>query len=166
MIKDHLEYIKGAARKNFENSGCIVPVFISEIDGEKVIMPLYWNGPEDKEAFAMQLQNWIASGSISEYVMVCEAWVVKSKKEDGVSDARDWIRNKGSLESHPERSEMVMIQYSSPKEEIDSFAEIIRDGDSATLSGWEDTHRVVGVSLDVLGSRFKGLFAKSTAGLN
>jgi hypothetical protein len=164
MIKDQLEYIKNAARKNFEDKGSLVPVFISEIDGEKVIMPLYWNGPEDKEAFSIQLQSWIANGSINEYVMVCEAWVLKQKSD--ITDVREWLKNKGSLENHPERLEAVMIQYASPKEELDFIAEITRD-DDVTLGEWDAQQRDANAFNAVdLSSRFKGLFAKSTAGLN
>jgi hypothetical protein len=165
MIKDHIEHIKNSARKNFEDSGSIVPVFISEIDGDKVVMPLFWSGPEDKEAFSIQLQSWIANGSINEYVMVCEAWAVKQQNNE-VTSAREWMRENGSLERHPERSEMVMVQYCSPKEEIDCFAEISRNDEGVVLGAWEETRRSVGISVDSLGSRFKGLFAKSTAGLN
>lgn len=164
MLREQLENIKNAARKNFEKTGSLLPVFISEIDGNKVIMPLYWSGPEDKQAFSIQLQSWIANGSIHEYIMICESWVVKQKEE--IADAREWIREKGSLETHPERFEMVMIQYSSPKEEIDCMAEISRNGDSVILQEWEETHRSVEISVESLGSRFKGLFAKSVAGLN
>lgn len=163
MLKEELENIKKAATANFNNFGHITPVFISEMKGEKIIMPLFWNGPEDKDAFASMLQSWIANGEVTEYIMVSEAWVVKQLKE--MSNAREWLKEEGSLQNHPERTEAILIQYASHKEEIDLMSDIIRDGDDASLSEWIYNHRNNDI-METFGSRFVGMFSKSSASLN
>lgn len=163
MLKEELENIKKAAATNFDNFGRITPVFISEMNGEKVIMPLFWNGPDDKDTFVNMLQGWIASGEVTEYIMVSEAWVVKQLAE--LSDARDWLKEEGSLQNHPERTEAILIQYASPREEIDMMCDIVRDGEDASLSDWVVNHRKNDI-IDGFSSRFVGMFSKSSASLN
>jgi hypothetical protein len=166
MLKDNLEHLKRAAAMNFEIHGELMPIFITEFDGKPTMMPLYWSGPEDKNAFSEQLHYWISSGSITEYVMVTESWVLKQKDSDP-SSYRDWIATHGSLENHPDRGEMIMIQYSSPSEEIMYCAEITRDGDNATLGEWViDSRNARNVNPANMSGRFAGMFAKSAAGLN
>jgi len=166
MLKDNLDHLKRAAETNFKISGQLLPVFITEFNGQPTMMPLYWSGPEDKNHFSEQLNHWISTGAITEYVMITESWVLKQKDYDS-SSYRDWIATHGSLENHPDRTEMVMIQYSSSSEEILYCADINRDGDNATLGEWVvDVRKTKIVNPANMSGRFSGLFAKSAAGLN
>jgi len=169
MLKDQIEHLKEAARTNFLNTGSLLPVFISDIGNSFNIMPLFWSGPEDKEVFSQQLRHWISSGQVTEYIMISEAWALKKEEKDSISNVTAWMRENGSLEKHPDRGEVVMIQYCSSAEEIDIFAEIKREDGSLELGDWEVTTRDVKASsinpVDFI-SRFNGVFAKSNASLN
>jgi hypothetical protein len=169
MLKDQIEHLKEAARTNFLSTGSLLPVFISNMGNSFNIMPLFWGGPEDKEAFSKQLQHWISSGQLTEYIMISEAWALKRQKEDPLSNVTDWMRENGSLENHPDRGEVVMLQYCSPAEELDIFAEINRIDDVLELGDWQTNVREVKTSsvnpVDFV-SRFNGMFVRSNAGLN
>lgn len=165
MLKEQIEFVKNAARSNFLTSGSLVPVFIAEVDGEKTIMPLFWKGPEDKEAFSNQLKQWISDGDVTEYIMVNEAWILKEGPDS--SSVREWLQAHGSLENHPDRTEGVMIQYCSPTEEICYFADIIRNDDNSELGEWHtDSRKLKDINPFNISSRFNGLFSKSSAELN
>lgn len=169
MLKDQIEHLKEAARTNFLATGSLLPVFISDMGNSFSIMPLFWSGPEDKEAFSQQLQHWISSGQLTEYIMISEAWALKKDKKDSISNVNEWMRENGSLEKHPERGEVVMLQYCSSAEEIDIFAEIKREDGALELGDWETTTREIKPSsinpVDFV-SRFTGMFVKSNSGLN
>lgn len=168
MLKDNLSKLKDAARFNFMATGSLMPVFISDMSGGFTIMPLFWQNAEDKENFSNQLKTWITNGHVKEYVIIAESWVLKSSEKDPISSASDWISEHGSLQFHPERTEAIMIQYCSPTEEIDIFAEIKRDGDDFQLGDWQTNSREIKVSkIDpTLSSRFNDLFAKGSSSLN
>lgn len=169
MLKDQLDTIKNAAAVNFLGSGSLMPVFISDLNKGFTIMPLLWRNPGDKDAFSEQLGRWISGGDITEYIMVAEAWALKKDvKELPIAEINEWMRENGSLEHHPERTEGIMIQYCSAKEEVDLFAEIKRDGDKVELGEWSTNVRDKAMNVNPvdLGSRFGGVFAKSNAGLN
>ena len=168
MLRDQLEYIKGAAEKNFISSGNLMPVFISDLGGGFSIMPLMWHDASDKENFSAHLKNWISNGEVTEYIMVAEAWALKKDVKESVSEVNDWIRENGSLEKHPERTEVIMIQYCSASEETDIFCEIKRDGENVSLGEWFTRVNRNSMKVNPMGlsSRFGNVFAKSSANLN
>lgn len=171
MLKEQIDFIKSAAEKNFLNSGSLMPVFISDFNNQFSIMPLFWANPEDKEEFAHHLRHWIANGKITEYIMVAESWVVKSTGTDKdpsiVSEVSEWMKKNGSLENHPLRTEAIVIQYCSAREEVDYHAEIHRSEDGVKLLDWnKNTRKGMNASPFNMPSRFSNIFARSSAALN
>jgi hypothetical protein len=165
MLKNFIENIKNAALKNFEKLGQLTPVFISEINGERVIMPLHWETNEDKDTFSDFIQKMIVSGYVREYIMVTESWIAKSSEAD-FNNVQDWLKEHGSLKDYPNRSEAIMVQYCSKDEEIQHIADICRNGNSTVIGDWTTNRKEVRIPVVELSSRFQGLFPKSKASLN
>lgn len=164
-LKSKIEVFKRGAESNFNNSGFITPIFVT-LDGDELAMlPLQWSSPADKDAFSNQLKEWIVNGYIKEYMMIIEAWTVKSKigEED---DAFGWMKENGTLQHHPKRTECVMIQYSSPDEELDYIAEIHRDKEKPYLGEWSELNRRASNFPGTQDARFQNLWAKSKAQFN
>jgi hypothetical protein len=161
-MKDSLIIFTEGAKVNFQVYGYLVPVFAGVLDGEPQMFAVSWEDRAQKEAFAQKIKTWIAENRLTEYVMVVEAWTAPA-----MESVQEWMKTHESLENHPERKEIVLVQYCSPDEEIWFTADIIRGTISVPMIGkWEKFHRKVKYSRDDFSARFQGLFLKGKAGQN
>lgn len=165
LLKNQIDMFKRGAESNFNKFGYIAPIFVTLDNEQPVMLPLIWNSAADKDAFSEQLREWISSGYVKEYMMIIEAWTVKSPVEKE-NDAFKWMRDNGTLQNHPDRTECVMIQYSSPDEELDYIAEIHRDKEKPYLGDWSELNRRSNNFPGVSDARFQNLWAKSKAQFN
>ena len=166
-IKDSLVVFTEGARVNFRLYGYILPVFAGLLDNEPQIFPVIWENLEAKESFAKQIYDWIASNRLKEFILVSEVWTALIQEVDR-SKVQDWLKTHGSLENWPARKEMVMVQYCSPREEIEYTAEIIRGivPHATTLGEWKINTQKVELNSEDFSTRFQGLFFRSKAGQN
>lgn len=164
VLKDSLAAFTEGARVNFDTYGYLLPVFAGVIDGKTKILGISLESVSHKEAFAHQIQNLIADDRLREYIMVVECWVVDTQKNEQ-SKVREWLKVHGSLENYPDRREVIMVSYSSPTEEIQYTAGIIR-GRIPLIEEWNVNHRNVKFNHDDFTARFQSLFLKSKAGQN
>lgn len=160
-MKDSLVVFLEGAKVNFRLFGHLVPVFAAVLDGEPQIMGVVWTDPSEKEAFAQKVQQWISEGRLTEFIMVAEAWTADATD---LSAVRDYLSEKGSLESWPGRREVVMVTYCGPSEEIECTAEINRGTIGLpTLGDWSQVSRRVSYNPLDFSARFQGMFLKGKA---
>lgn len=165
VMKESLVVFTEGARVNFKVYGYLLPIFAGVLDGEPQIFGVVWSSPAEKDAFAKKVQSWIADGRLTEYIMVVEAWTANIAEGDQ-QKVRDWLREHGSLESWPDRSEVVMVTYCSPSEEIEYTADIIRGTIPPMIGEWRVNNRKVRFNHEEFSARFQGLFLKGKAGQN
>jgi len=164
-MKESLIIFTEGARINFQVFGHLVPVFAGILDGEPQIFGVIWEDAAQKEAFAQKVQQWIAEDRLKEYILVVEAWAVNIPEGDQ-QKVRDWLREHGSLEHWPERTEIVTVMYCNAKEEIEYTADINRGIIPPSLSVWKVSQRKVRFNQEDFTTRFQGLFLKGKAGQN
>lgn len=163
-MKDSLVVFIEGAKVNFKLYGYLTPVFAAVLDGEPQIMGVIWSSPAEKEIFAKKVQQWISENRLTEFIMVAEAWVADV---NDLSQATEHLREKGSLESWPNRREIVIVTYCSPHEEIECTADIIRGTIGLPiLSNWQQVEKQVKFNLTDFSARFQGMFLKGKAGQN
>lgn len=166
VLKDSLAVFTEGARVNFKIHGHLLPVFAGMLDGEPRIFGIVWEDAAQKEAFADQVRDWIATDRLKEYIMVVEAWTANIQ-EGEQNKVRDWLKSHGSLQNWPDRREVVMVLYCSPTEEIEYTADIIRGRMPLPMIGeWKISQRKVKFNVEDFTTRFQGLFLKSKAGQN
>ena len=176
-LKDSLVVFTEGAKVNYKLYGYLTPVFAGMLDGEPQTFALVWENPQDKDAFAKKVCEWIASNRLTEYILVSEAWSVNVNEENNKKDIQKWLLEHGSLENWKNRSEVAMVIYCSPNEEIDYTANIICgkitapniDGEEVTvktLVDWNVNYRKLTFNVMDFNTRFQGLFFKGKAGQN
>lgn len=158
-MKDSLEVFLEGARVNFRLFGKLIPVFAGMLDGEPQIMSVVWENGADKQKFADQVQNWIRCERLTEFIMVVEAWAAPAS-------SLTYFKQHGTLETAPDRTEIVIVTYTSPSEEIQCTAEIIRGTIGAELGPWQRSDRKTQFNLDDFSTKFQGLFLKGKAEQN
>jgi hypothetical protein len=159
-LKDKIDVFLNGAKTNFEKYGNLLPIFACILDERTKVFGLVWKNAEDKELFSQQIKQWISENKISEYIMVTEAWSLSD-----FENAQEWIQEYGTLEMHPSRKEMIVVQYCSAQEEIDCTAEIFR-GSIITVGEWQVIQRDVRFRPEDFSARFQGLFLKGKASQN
>jgi len=165
-MKESLVVFTEGARVNFKVYGYLVPIFAGLLDGEPQIFGVAWEDAAQKDAFALKVRDWIATDRLKEYIMVVEAWTANTSWRDQAK-VLQWLETHGSLQNWPDRSEVVMVIYCSPTEEIQYTADIIRGRIPVPIIGeWKISHRQVKFNLEDFTTRFQGLFLKSKAGQN
>ena len=164
------------AKVNFNLYGYLTPAFIGVIDGEPRIFPIVFEKPEDKDELAQKIHDLIASDRLKEYILVTEAWSANIQDGDQ-SKVRKWLETYGSLQNWLNRSEVAMVMYCSPNEEIDYTADIIcgriskvniagEQVELKTIGEWKISNRKVNFNIEDFTTRFQGLFLKGKAGQN
>ena len=161
-LKTLIEAFLQGAEQNIKSDGKILPIFVFIHKDQVCMQPLIFENNQDKEDFSAYVKKLIEQDKISEYIMLTEAWTVHEKN---LIETQEWMRKNGSLQNHPNRKEMVILQYSSVQEEISYTAEIIR-GTIVSLDKWNATQNTLGFKPEHLSTRFQGLFIKGKAGLN
>lgn len=163
-MKDSLVVFLEGAKVNFKLFGHLIPVFAAVLDGEPQIMGVVWSDASEKEIFAEKVKQWITEGRLTEYIMVVEAWAADTSD---LSEVRQHLSKKGSLESWPGRREVVIVTYFSPSEEIECTADINRGTIGLpTLGEWSRVERKVSLNPLDFSARFQGLFLKGKAQQN
>jgi hypothetical protein len=164
-MKESLVIFTEGARVNFSVYGHLVPIFAGVLDGEPQIFGVVWEDVVQKEAFAKKVQQWIAENRLKEYIMVVEAWAVNVPEGD-LYAVQDWLRQHRTLESYPDRHEIVTVMYCSAQEEIEYTATINRGIIPPLLGEWNVSQRKVRFNHQDFSTRFQGLFLKGKAGQN
>lgn len=161
-IKDKLLILLSGLEANFYEKGFLVPVFITEIDGDIKVSAISWTTPQDKEDFVTSVKELIFQNKIKEYVLIAEAWFAMCDDE-----AQKHLDKEGTLENFSNKKEMALLNYSSAEEEIEYTSEIIRGKiGAATLSPWTINNRKPSLDALVSGARFQNLFLRAKADLN
>lgn len=133
LLKDDIQKILDMAVENFNADGALSPVLLGVFEGEKKIIALNFDLGKHKQAFVSKLISLIEQGKLTEYIFLFEAWMVK---EDNKTDINKVLQDYGSLQSHPERTEILMVQYCNPVEEIHFISEVQR-GINPVLGEWQ-----------------------------
>lgn len=155
MLKDEIEKICEYAMDSFSHEGSIAPVLFGIFEGEKKMILLDFDVSKHKQVFADKIKSLISQGKLTEYILICEAWILRQ-------NANEPLPNNG-LKDHPKRQETILVQYCHPTEEIHFLCPIIRGIDNQyTFGEWEK----LDVRSDVGRGRFQSLFAKGRAEWN
>lgn len=163
IILNSIEHIKKTALANLEQEGNIAPMFFLSDGKEVKILPVTFSNNDDKDKLMQVIKHLIQIGKINEYLFISESWTVSLKKDESVQKQYDEY---GSLADHPQREEILFMQYSSMSEEVLHKANIIREGDKASLGKWEifgSTRKEEKVNF---AGRFSNMFEKSMAAFN
>mgnify|MGYP006274405361 CR=1 FL=1 len=133
LLKDDVHKILDMAVENFNADGALSPVLLGVFEGEKKIIALDFDLGKHKQAFVEKLLSLIHQGKLTEYIFIFEAWMVK---QDSKTEINKVLRNYETLQSHPERTEVLMVQYCNPVEEIHFISEVER-GIKPVLGEWQ-----------------------------
>jgi hypothetical protein len=162
MLFEKIPMIKKMIKAVMEANGEHPPVFFTS-DGKKKIeaKPVFFANDRDKDEVMASMKVKIQDGSVKEYVFVAESWCVETDKEETYKDY-------GSISKHPLKKEIMLMQYSSHKEEVLYKAAIIRSkGDKVSLGEWETFSTK---SIDKFASnntgRFNDMFGKAMSEFN
>lgn len=163
IILNSIEQIKKTALANLEEEGNVAPMFFLS-DGKEVrILPVSFSNNDDKDQIMRGIKHLIQTGKISEYLFISESWTVALNKDESVQKQYDEY---GSLADHPQREEILFMQYSSMSEEVLYKANIIRDGDKVSLGEWEIFGSTKKEDKVNFAGRFSNMFEKSMAAFN
>lgn len=165
-LEQRLPAIQSFAANIFERNGFHVPIYMMNIGGDIQVTHCAWSNAADKDRTAREIKELIRSGDLKEYVFIAESWVVSASEPGAVRDAKGFLRDNGSLENHPGRTEALILMYSSPTKEISFKSDIRRDGESVSLRGWEDMGKMGGRSNSVTEGRMQNLFEIAKAETN
>lgn len=163
IILNSIEQIKKTALANLEEEGNVAPMFFLSDGKEVKILPVSFSNNDDKDKLMQGIKHLIQVGKINEYLFISESWTVSLKKDESVQKQYEEY---GSLADHPQREEILFMQYSSMSEEVLYKANIIREGDKASLGKWEvfgSTRKEEKVNF---AGRFSNMFEKSMAAFN
>jgi hypothetical protein len=123
-LDQHLNETLRRVRAEFERTGEIHPGFECVGDTESFDVPVNWPDPSAKTAACAALRDSFRRRGVNRYLFASEGWVGKTP---GLLPADD-----------PDRGECVQViavERNGPRRY--AFAEITRDGRTATLGAWE-----------------------------
>lgn len=140
------------------------PVFFTSSEDENIeVKPVAFRNNRDKDKVMSDMKARIQDGSVKEYVFVAESWSLEAEK-DGVEKA---FNEYGSVADHPLRKEIMLMQYSSAKDEILYKADIIRSGGNVSLGEWETfSTKSADKKASTNSGRFNDMFGKAMAEFN
>ena len=160
MLFNKIPMIKKMVGVVMKTNGEHPPVFFTS-DGKKVeAEPVFFASDSDKDAVMASMKDKIQKGAVKEYIFVAESWCVETDKEANYKDY-------GSISKHPLKKEIMLMQYSSPKDEVLYKAAIIRSDDEVSLGEWEtfSTRSIDKFASNNTG-RFNDMFGKAMSEFN
>jgi len=123
-LDQHFDETLRRVRTEFERSGEVHPGFECVTDADIFHVPAQWPDPNAKTAACGALRDSFRRRRVKRYVFAAECWVGKTP---GLRPADD-----------PDRGESVqVIAVERNARRRYAFAEIIRNGDTATLGPWQ-----------------------------
>jgi hypothetical protein len=125
----HLDDILRRVRAEFERTGEIQPRFECVTDGESFQVPANWPDRSAKAAACAALRESFRRRGVNRYVLACEAWVGKTPDLAPADDP-----NRG------ESAQVIVVERNGPRRY--AFAQITRNGETATLGPWEVSSEV------------------------
>lgn len=166
-LKDEIQGILDNSKEFFCAYKGLSPMLFAICKGQKRAILLDFDLAKNKKAFVSKITDLIETGELTEYVLAIEAWMLREDASLGVQES---LRECVSISKHPNRREILMVQYCSPTEEIIFINEIKRETgehsvlDKATCGEWERLDQ----SKECLGSvgLMQSLFKKGRAGWN
>src|SRR5262249_3211834 len=123
-LDQHLNDMLRRVRAEFERTGEIPPRFECVTEGESFHVPANWPDRSAKGAACAALRDSFRRRGVNRYVFVSEAWVGNTP---GLRPADDPARG--------ESVQVIAVERSGPRR--CAFAEITRNGETATLGPWE-----------------------------
>ena len=123
-LDQHLDDMLGRVRAEFARTGEIYPVFECVTDGEIFHVPGNWPDRSARAAACAALRDSFRRRGVNRYVFASEAWVGKTP---GLRPADDPDRG--------ERVFVIAVERNGPRRY--AFAEITRNGGTATLGPWQ-----------------------------
>jgi hypothetical protein len=160
VLEELIPTFLGGARENFLRDGHLMPVLFSFNEQIEVI-GVPFQSIQDKDDFEQYLLDRLRTGKTKEFMFICETWIALGDQ------AAAYIRERGSLENCPGRTEALVAVYSSPFKEKVYKSKIIREGDSVALEEWghcSDQRPATYESL--FNQRFGALWERAKAGAN
>ena len=158
--EDRVEHLERLGFMVASTEGSLVPMIFCDIDGENTCMAAPLNGTDDKNTLLQFMQKLILHKRISFFCIVLESWItiIPEHLRDKV-DMDELMKVPGN--KRPFTHDIVMVTFSSAKEELTYFAKIAvaKDG-SRSLEKWEkqDYSNAVG--------RFANIWTNSIAVTN
>jgi hypothetical protein len=125
-LDQHLHDTMRRIRAAFERTGEIHPEFECLTDGEIFNVPANWPDPSAEAAACAALRDSFRRRGVNRYVFASEAWVGKTPALRPTDDP-----------ARSERVQVIAVERNSPRRY--AFAEITRNGATATLGPWEVT---------------------------
>jgi hypothetical protein len=125
-LDQHLDDTLRRVRAEFERSGKIHSGFECVTDGEIFDVPAHWPDRSARAAACAALRDSFRRRGVNRYVFASEAWVGKTP---GLRPADDPARG--------ERVQVIAVERNGPRRY--AFAEITRNGETATIGPWEVT---------------------------
>jgi hypothetical protein len=123
-LDQHFDDMLRRVRTEFERTGEIHPGFECVTNGESFYVPANWPDGTAKAAACSMLRDSFRRRGVNRYVFACEAWVGEAPglRPADDPDRREWVQ-------------VIAVEYNGPRRH--AFAEITRDGETATLGPWE-----------------------------
>src|SRR5262245_16845412 len=124
-LDQHLDDMLRRVRAAFARTGEIHSAFECVTDGEIFHVPANWPDRRAKAAACAALRDSFHRRGVNRYVFASEAWVGKNPGRFLPADDPD----------RGERVQVIAVERNGPRRY--AFAEIIRNGETATLGPWE-----------------------------
>src|SRR5215813_13814364 len=125
-LDQHLNDMLRRVRAEFERTGEVLARFECVTDGESFHVPANWPDRSARPAACAALRDSFRRRGVNRYVFASEAWVGKTP---GLLPTDDPDRS--------ERVQVIAVERNGPRRY--AFAEITRNGGTATLGQWEVT---------------------------
>jgi hypothetical protein len=146
----------------FENSGVHPPIFFTSDGGDHIkTEQVFFASNDDKDEVMEHMRRRIQDGTVKEYLFIAESWILESTDVNA-------LKKYGSVAEHPARKEIMLMQYSSAKEEILYKAYITRGRDSKPVLGEWDDFCMKEAKKDETGrtGRFNDMFGRAMSEFN
>src|SRR5262249_40148965 len=127
-LDQHFDEVLRRVRAEFERTGEIRPGFECVADGESFHIAANWPDRRTKQAASPALRYCFRRRGVNRYLFASEAWVGKTP---GLLPTDDPDRT--------ERVQVIAVERNGPRRY--AFAEITRNGGTATLGQWGSDRR-------------------------
>ena len=145
-----------------ESRGVHPPIFFTSDGGAHIkTEQVDFTSNDDKDEVMENMRRRIQDGTVKEYLFIAESWILESTDINA-------LKKHGSVGGHPDRKEIMLMQYSSAKEEILYKAYITRPRGSKPVLGEWDDFCMKDAKKDETGrtGRFNDMFGKAMSEFN
>lgn len=146
LIEKHLE----VAKRTFAEDGEIPPMLIGYTEEKRIIMPLAFSGPEEKEMILRLATLVLVAEGATKYTVSFEGWSLDSNKCDPQKESEKLYSEGKSFADSPYRIEILSTMACSYDERRMVVYEILEDRSLKQTSEQDDYSSLKGRFFELL----------------